>query len=151
MNAMTLAFKASGVQVPSLKTRVWNLIKDNPHQTYAQVAARLGAAGKNVSSILGSLVDEGRATAVVEKDKRVNRTVSWYSAVVEKDGSMPPKRNGKKPSERGGQPQSPPPPQQAAKPAPSTTPPTPEKIDVLGLPLREARRIYDQLKEYFND
>ncbi len=144
MNAMTLAFKASGVPVPSLKTRIWTLIKDSPDQSYAQVATRLGEPGKNVSSLLGTLVNEGRATNTPTFDKRTGRNVARYSAVVEKDGSMPPKRNGK----RAVKP-SPPPPQQpqAAKPAP--VPQQPQRIDVATLPLAEAKRVYEELRTFF--
>lgn len=162
MNVLTLAYKTAGGRPPTLRQRVWSALADNQDLTSKQVAAQINEGYAVVASTLGVMAKEEQVTFTMELRNGHYRPVMVFRAVTLPDGTMPlpTKRTVKKPAPPA-RVVEPTPPARVVEPVPKVeapspapvvfTPPAPEKIDVLALSLREARRIYDQLKEYFND
>lgn len=154
MNALALAYKAAGGRLPSLRSRIWRVLADNQDRTSKQVAVQLNEPHNSVSSHLGSLADAGQATFVLELRNGYPRPVMVFRAVVAKDGTMPPpvKKGTVQPAKHTPAPAVKPAPKvEAPSPAPVvfTPPPAPKHVVVADLPLAEARRIYDELKSFF--
>ena len=152
MNAVALAYKAAGGRLPSLRSRVWRVLADNQDRTSKQIAVQLNAPHNTVSSQLGLLSKAGQATFVMERRNGYPRPVMVFRAVTLPDGTMPfPIKKGTVQPRLTAGVKKPAPVARVVAPTPVvfTPPPTPKHVVVADLPLAEARRIYDELKTFF--
>lgn len=63
MNDMTIALKKAGVKVPSLRLRIWNVVKANPRCAADKIAAVLGVQPELAQKTLYALAKAGTVTS----------------------------------------------------------------------------------------
>lgn len=156
MNAMTTALQEAGVQLPSIYERIWRYFKDHPRSTSLACTQTLRLNRSNVSSYISEMETRRMLRSEMLEMKLkgphgafVNRRVKHYSVNINEFEMLPKPHKPKAPRKSS---------KKAAPaavekhPTPATTP-TPPSWDaeavVRTLTPRQARAVYDQLKEIF--
>ena len=156
MNQMTAALKSAGVKVPPVIERVWRYVADHPGVTSRTVSQVLGLKQSEASSQLVVLVHrrmccEKKQVLKVRAGKGwTNRLISHYSVCIPNYELLP-------------LPKVPPPVSvniakitEQVKPlsfevwgVPAVQPEPGLGIDILSMPLGQARELYERLKRVF--
>lgn len=138
------AIKKAGIAIP-LNRRVWTWVKDHPGKTSREIAQGINVQVSRVQSSLLDLCNRGMMTSrEVYQDHYSGmgrKTQNEYTAVGNVYELMPVRKMPKKQSSSVTVVKS--------DPVAPVQPLTSAKIDVQSLPLAEARRIYEELKEIF--
>lgn len=142
MNIIKTALKEAGIKVP-IKRRIWNWLRDHPNKTAREISTALNEKITHVRTELRDMTMRGmvKHRPVLHKPYRGvgRKTVYEYMVTTAEFEILP----------------------YAAYNAPSTStvdvvksdepvkPLVGGQLDVQSLPLAEARRIYEELKEIF--
>lgn len=136
MNQLTNALAKAGVPLPTIKERLWRVIKDEPGLTATQLRKRLsGIPIGTISSQLNVMETRGMVYAVGTKGRGPTGTAKAYHTDMDTYDLPPPvKRNGK---------------EAAPPPVETKRQPVEKSIDLDSLTIREAKALYQQLKGMF--
>jgi hypothetical protein len=132
MNTITAALKNAGVPVPPLAKRIWLWLKDHPNKTSREVSTALNAVHSQVATLTNQMYKRGMLEKITGGDMlRWKTCIPEYERLPIRKASAP-----------------------IAKATCITVPPNFPKVlanavDIEALTLREARALYNQLKEYF--
>lgn len=158
MNAISTALQEAGVTLPSIYERIWRYFKDHPRSTSLACTQVLKLSRANVSSYISEM-ETRRMLRSESLDLRVkgahgvfhNRKVKHYSVNINDFEMLPKPARVKVTRKVAKKPLSKSVPAPAATPA--ATPALPAEWDaealVRALTPRQARAVYDQLKEIF--
>jgi len=137
MNAISTAMKEAGVRLPPLNKRVWVWLHDHKGgKTSKEIAIAIAARHPDVATVLGNMHKRG----MVARSQRASRVYPGGRSTVWEWETL------------GGQFELAPLIKKNAKPLPPVANvPTvlPNAVDIEALTIREARALYNQLKEYF--
>ena len=156
MNIVKSALNVAGIKVP-IKRRIWNWLRDHPSKTAREIATALNEKTNHVQSELRDMTLRKmvKATPMLHRPYRgAGRKTLFEYAVTESEYELLPYSQFNSPSNKllvpsgklndvvkyGTA--------SAAKPE-TVQPLANAKLDVQALPLAEARRIYEELKEIF--
>lgn len=147
MNAMTLALATAGVAVPTVKERIWRVIKEQPGLTARQISRLMPAVAAGTISSQLFLLEKAELIYVKGTKGQGPRgtTKAYYT---DHDKFVKPERWPHNGSTKGNG-TNPAPLIAYAPPAPAPAPAPKTRIDVDSLTLAEARTLYNQLKEFF--
>ena len=139
MNQLTNALAKAGVPLPTIKERLWRVIKDEPGLTASQLSKRLsGIPVGTISSQLNLMETRGMVYAVGTKGRGpIGKAKAYHTDMAAYTLPPPVKTNGKK-----------------AEPSPASAvstnrQPVEMSIDLDSLTIREAKALYAKLKEMF--
>lgn len=138
MNQLTNALITAGIKVPCVKERLWRVIKEEPGLTQSQLAKRLtNIPVGTVSSSLHNMEKRGIVYVVGTKGRGPSGKAKAYHTDLETYQHLPLlEGNGKTAAP-------------APTPAETKRQPVEKSIDLDSLTIREAKALYQQLKEMF--
>ena len=142
MNSIKLALNAAGLRLPPLNKRVWLWLHDHPGKSSGEIAKAIDAAHNNVATVLTDMKLRGMVESAPGTPNGRGRPVMVWKTNGLTFEHKPKQRDAKKPAFWK---------PEMSEPQPAlvvVNPPTP-KLDIDTLTVKDARKLFDQLRELF--